>query len=554
MKKKRHFNKRWLILPAAVVVIGIGAYIAFRPDQEAMASASYTEEAASRQDIAVTLSSTGTLQPANQYTVTAAVKGEVLSATFEEGDTVEQGEILYEIDKSDIQNTIDRAALSLQQSQKSYQETLENLDNLTVTAENTGTIIELYVSEGDQVQTGATIADLRNSDVMEITLPFNSADADSFYIGQSATLTMDGSFETLTGSVTAIDGAETVLDGYQIIKNVTIQVKNPGGLSESSAATAVINGVACNQGANFTYSSSETIVAEVAGKIASLNVREGSTVSKGATIATLSSTSIQNQVENGKLSLEDAELSYQNTVDQMDDYTITAPISGTVVTKNVKVGDTLDNTSGQAELAVIYDLSYLTFDISLDELDVNQVEVGQTVNITCDALENVELQGYVTKVSVAGTTSNGVTTYPVTVQIDNPPAELLPGMNVDATIVVDSAEQALSVPTAAVQRGNTVYVKDSSAVNEQGIMVGGVTLPDGWKAVEVETGLSDDNYVEIISGLTEGDVVFVPETSREATEMGMDVMGGNMGGAMGGGTPPDGGGNMGGGPGGGGMP
>ena len=143
---------------------------------------------------------------------------------------------------------------------------------------------------------------------------------------------------------------------------------------------------------------------------------------------------------------------------------------------------------------------------------------------------------------------------PVTVQIDNPPAELLPGMNVDATIVVDSAEQALSVPTAAVQRGNTVYVKDSSAVNEQGIMVGGVTLPDGWKAVEVETGLSDDNYVEIISGLTEGDVVFVPETSREATEMGMDVMGGNMGGAMGGGTPPDGGGNMGGGPGGGGMP
>ncbi len=555
MKKKRHFNKRWLILPAAVVVIGIGAYIAFRPDQEAMASASYTEEAASRQDIAVTLSSTGTLQPANQYTVTAAVKGEVLSATFEEGDTVEQGEILYEIDKSDIQNTIDRAALSLQQSQKSYQETLENLDNLTVAAENTGTIIELYVSEGDQVQAGATIADLRNSDVMEITLPFNSADADSFYIGQSATLTMDGSFETFDRQrYRHRRCTETVLDGYQIIKNVTIQVKNPGGLSESSAVTAVINGVACNQGANFTYSSSETIVAEVAGKIASLNVREGSTVSKGATIATLSSTSIQNQVENGKLSLEDAELSYQNTVDQMDDYTITAPISGTVVTKNVKVGDTLDNTSGQAELAVIYDLSYLTFDISLDELDVNQVEVGQTVNITCDALENVELQGYVTKVSVAGTTSNGVTTYPVTVQIDNPPAELLPGMNVDATIVVDSAEQALSVPTAAVQRGNTVYVKDSSAVNEQGIMVGGVTLPDGWKAVEVETGLSDDNYVEIISGLTEGDVVFVPETSREATEMGMDVMGGNMGGAMGGGTPPDGGGNMGGGPGGGGMP
>src|SRR5699024_11869390 len=67
-------------------------------------------------------------------------------------------------------------------------------------------------------------------------------------------------------------------------------------------------------------------------------------------------------------------------------------------------------------------LSYLTFDMSLDELDINQVEVGQTVEVTCDSLEDMgTIEGVVTKVSVAGTTSNGVTTYPVTVQIDNPP-------------------------------------------------------------------------------------------------------------------------------------
>ena len=121
------------------------------------------------------------------------------------------------------------------------------------------------------------------------------------------------------------------------------------------------------------------------------------------------------------------------------------------------MGDTLDATNGQTTLAVIYDLSDLTFDISLDELDIDQVAVGQTVNITCDSLENAgTIEGVVTKVSVAGTTENGVTSYPVTVQIDNPPEDLLPGMNVDATIVVDEAPDAIAVPISAVQRGNIV--------------------------------------------------------------------------------------------------
>ena len=257
-------------------------------------------------------------------------------------------------------------------------------------------------------------------------------------------------------------------------------------------------------------------------------------------------------MESSRLSLQQSQLSYQNTVQQLDDYTITAPIDGTVITKNTKVGDTLDATNGQTTLAVIYDLSYLTFDMSLDELDINQVEVGQTVEVTCDSLEDMgTIEGVVTKVSVAGTTSNGVTTYPVTVQIDNPPDGLLPGMNVDAVIVVDEATDAVAVPVSAVQRGNIVYVKDESATNTDGTMVNGTLLPDGWRAVEVETGLSDENYIEITSGIAEGDIVYVPETVRESSgeegEMGM-MPGGDMGGGMpsgdmgGGGMPAGGGG------------
>ena len=527
---------------------------------------SFIEASAERQDIRKTLSATGTIQPANQYDVTSSVQGDVLSCTFEEGDTVKKGDTLYEIDKTEAQNQIEQAKLQLEQSRNSYNQTAESLNDLTVTSRKAGMVTELYVEVGDQIQAGAKIADVRDSSSMELKVPFNAADVSKFGVGAAATVTMDSSFETLSGTVTAIDAQETVLDGYQIVKYVTIRVSNPGGLSTSSAATATINGVACNQGASFTYLSESTITAEAAGTVAGLSVSEGSRVSVGTVVARLSSTQTENQVTNSRLSLEQQQLSYQNTVDKLEDYTITAPIDGTIITKNIKVGDTLDVTNGQTTLAVIYDLSYLTFDISLDELDVNEVAVGQTVNITCDSLgDDNAFEGTVTKVSVAGTTQNGVTTYPVTVRIDDAPDGLLPGMNVDATIVVEESKDALSVPVAAVQRGNTVYVKDASAKNTDNTMVGGTVLPDGWRAVEVETGLSDDTSIEITSGLSEGDTVYVPQVQAQSSSDGDSMMpGGDMGGMpgggdMGGGAPGGGGGMPGGGGGapgggGGGMP
>lgn len=550
-KKKRKKLKKPVIIAAAVVVLG-GAAVAhhFLANKKGDEVQSYIEASAERQDIRKTLSATGTIQPANQYDVTSSVQGDVLSCTFEEGDTVEKGDTLYEIDKTEAQNQIEQAKLQLEQSRNSYNQTAESLNDLTVTSKKAGMVTELYVAVGDQIQAGAKIADVRDSSSMELKVPFNAADVSKFGVGAAATVTMDSSFETLSGTVTAIDAQETVLDGYQIVKYVTIRVSNPGGLSTSSAATATINGVACNQGASFTYLSESTITAEAAGTVAGLSVSEGSRVSVGTVVARLSSTQTENQVTNSRLSLEQQQLSYQNTVDKLEDYTITAPIDGTIITKNIKVGDTLDATNGQTTLAVIYDLSYLTFDISLDELDVNEVAVGQTVNITCDSLgDDNAFEGTVTKVSVAGTTQNGVTTYPVTVRIDDAPDGLLPGMNVDATIVVEESKDALSVPVAAVQRGNTVYVKDASAKNTDNTMVGGTVLPDGWRAVEVETGLSDDTSIEITSGLSEGDTVYVPQMQAQSSSDGDSMMpGGDMGGMPGGG-------DMGGGaPGGGGMP
>lgn len=124
-----------------------------------------------------------------------------------------------------------------------------------------------------------------------------------------------------------------------------------------------------------------------------------------------------------------------------------------MIEKNYKAGDTVDATAADY-LAVIYDLSYLKFEMQVDEVNIGKIEVGQQVTITADALEGQTFTGRVSKVNINGTTSGGVTSYPVTVIIDEP-GDLMPGMNISADILVEQVENALVVPVGAVARGNT---------------------------------------------------------------------------------------------------
>lgn len=155
-------------------------------------------------------------------------------------------------------------------------------------------------------------------------------------------------------------------------------------------------------------------------------------------------------------------------------------------------------------MCVIYDLSYLEMTLNVDELDILDIAVGQKAEITADAIDDQTFEGVVTSISSAGTTTGGTTTYPVTIRIDDT-GSLMPGMNATAVIDIASAEDALSIPSYAVVRGNYVLVtKDSpSAVNADTSM----NAPDGYVYVKVTTGISDDDYIAVTSGLEEGDTI-----------------------------------------------
>ena len=546
--KKRLLRKRVLIpAVACVVALSLGIHF-FGGGQTALAAdLTYTTAAVERRDITSEITGSGSLEAANSYSVTSLVDGTILADYFEEGDQVNEDTVLYDIDSSDMASSLEQSEISLSQAQRSYNNKLKDLADLTVIAPKAGQVVDIAVEAGDDVSAGQTVATIRDSDTMTLKVPFLADEAAGFYVGQSAQVTLDSTFEVLNGTVTEVSGVDQVLTGNVIVRDVTIQVSNPGGLSTSQTGSATVDGCASASGGSFSYLAERSVTAEVSGTVASIHVSEGDRLSQGGAILTLTSDNLEDELQSAAEALRNAELSLESRYDQLDNYTITSPISGTVIDKNYNAGENIE--TGQT-LCSIYDLSYLTLTLNVDELDISNIQVGQQVLITAEAVEGRTYTGVVTKVSVAGTSSSGTTTYPVTIRIDETDG-LLPGMNVDATITLDSAGGVLAIPSAALNRGNTVLVTADSPSAANGTLMEGIGGDsEQYYSVPVEVGVSDDSYIEIISGLQEGDTVaYIPTTSSGSFEMGsmMMIPGGGMGSVTISGGP---GGGMGGGPGG----
>lgn len=491
-------NGKWLVPVVVAAAAGAVFLIGGGGNKAASRDVTYAETTPVRQDVSNSLSGTGTLNPANTYTVKSLVDGKILTGGFEEGDKVEEGDVLYTIDSSDASTNLEKASIALQQAQRSYDKTV---DLQYVRAEVDGTVSSLKVAKGDQVTSGQEVAVIRDSSKMLLNLLFPAADAANFSVGQSADVMLDGTFETLKGTITAITGTDELSTGNLLVRTVTIRVNNAGGLTTAQAATASVNGVSSIASATFAYQAERTLTAQAGGTVSAINVQEGDAVSKGDILIELTGDDLTESIQSASESLRSAEISMQNQQDNMSNYTITSPISGTIIEKDAKQGDAL--TSGST-LCVIYDLSYLEMVINVDELQIGALSVGQKVQITADAVADKTYVGTVTRVSMKGSSSGGTTTYPITIRIDDTDG-LRPGMNANAEIVVAEANNALVVPNAAVIRGGYVLVskKSPSAANA----VEDMDAPEGYVYVKVETGVSDDSYTEIKSGLKEDDTV-----------------------------------------------
>lgn len=618
-----------LLIAAAVVLVAAVAFIVHKMSGTKEEETQINTATVERKTITKTVDGSSVVEANDTYNISALVTGEILSDTFSEGDLVKKDQLLYTIDSSDAQKSVDSAENSLAKAQQSYADAVrtksdtlktnsiseenqknaivnalnnvdsatrslnqaqQDYDNLTIKANYSGTVSEVLVHNGDSVNDGTQLAKVYDASKLKIQIPFNEADAGNINAGDTAQLTIASSGDTINGVVERVGSSTEATSAHAIIKYVTIVVDNPGGLTTQDQASAVINGAACNDLGTFEYYDEGYITAKSSGRIGDLYLEVNDVISEGQVIGYITSDTIQNNLESAKDQLESAELSRDDAYNQLeslviqndeykldssiksaqleldnariqleqaqeklDDYEIKAPIEGTIITKNKKAGDKLENNSDSTEpMAVIYDMSTLKVQLSVDESDIKDISVGQEVSITADAVADKQFTGTVTKVGVNGTAENGVTTYPVDIVIEDY-GDLLPGMNVDCVINVASAENVLAIPSEALQRGNIVYVQgDKTDENDK--------APEGFHSVDVETGTSDAQYIEITSGLNEGDTVYTSmqgsgleaqgseENAMGGMNGGMGGMSGGMGGGMGGGAPGGMSGGMGGGP------
>lgn len=271
------------------------------------------------------------------------------------------------------------------------------------------------------------------------------------------------------------------------------------------------------------------ISSRVTGLISGVRVKENDIVKAGQVLAILDDTSVRAQVEQYRAQAANyaavyerskqlyaiggesaqqldsdrtnhlvAKANYENFATQLGYYVITSPIDGMVVGTPTPAGQTVvQGISAAQVLMTIADLAKMEIKVLVDETDIGKVKAGQQVSFTVDAYTDKTFAGKVTSVSRSATTSSNVIYYPVYVTVSAPQDLLFPTMTARATVSVGESKNALVVPLSAVRE-------------EKGQKYVQVTVDGKEQSKAVQVGLRDDEKIEIVSGLSEGDQVILP--------------------------------------------
>ena len=238
---------------------------------------------------------------------------------------------------------------------------------------------------------------------------------------------------------------------------------------------------------------------------------------------------IQESYAQAKSSVVRTEVSYENAKIALDDTIVRSPVQGTIISRPVEVGQVISSPTsavgGGTILMTMADLSKVRVRALVDEIDVGKVSIGQVVSIKVAAYRDKEFFGTVSKIEPLAKVEQNVTTFPVLIDIDNSENLLLLGMNTDVVIEVLSKSVTLSTPTMSLRTRKDIYsaasilnISKETIDNFLSVKVEGenfnkfIVNKDSKKGPEltwVKIGVSDLSYVEVLTGLTQKDTVFI---------------------------------------------
>lgn len=336
-----------------------------------------------------------------------------------------------------------------------------------------------------------------------------------------------------TDAQLAVEKAE---NDVQKAKNLETKASSASsGLKIYATATGVINDLSIRSGstvdggevAQITREDGTivSVVPSVSGKVKSVSVRNGQSVTNGQLLATLSSDDLEADQKGQSLDVKSAELSLEAAKKQLDNYSIKSPVDGVVIAKNSKVGDKVSVGDNSNPMMTVADMNSMKFVITVDELDIWDMEIGQMAIVSADAIPKQTFSGEVTNIASEGKVNDaGVTTFDVEITIADP-GDLKAGMNVSAKIILQSATNVLTIPAESLiepDGQNALIMVKNSEMDEdlnpeesaQPTDDGGgeesyswIRVPVGCSLIPVRYGITDGTNVEITSGLSEGDII-----------------------------------------------
>ena len=602
-KKKRKKGKAktivGIIIAAAIVAVMIFLvwYLVFRDDT---ALGNHMTTPVYRGSIQTTEEGSGLTKAKDSATVTPGT-GTLLELYVQEGDQVTAGQQLYRMDDSAAREEVTKAQEAVNDAQEEVdrradelQDARDKLSDLTLTAPHAGNLREVAELQlGDTVNEGDTIATIVNDTKLRLSLYYSYAYENAIQVGQTAQISIPAILAPVTGTVEQINKVRFVSPEGSVHFEVVFVLDNPGTLTEGMDASAslTVNGapVYPYQNGKLEYYETTVVKAKATGPLESYGLLNYADVEAGQVLLQLGTDDADEEISNRQDALQTAQESLKTAQEQLNTaneelgkYNATAPISGTVIQCSLVEGEEV--ASGQA--ITIADTSVMTIEIQVDERNVQYVSTGMPVDIEYNGSY---FMGTVMSVAMTGTAENGMSTFPATVQVDNPDGTIMSNSYAYYSFVASQSNDCLLVPTSAVKyvsfanigggaadgsmdgsvdgsvdggvivdggdvavmpqsysggasarplmavavpmpggssgssggsmgssmggddnTGYVVFVKADEAP-ENAILEPDPTwgCPEGFWTVPVETGISDTTQVEIISGLNEGDEVFI---------------------------------------------
>ena len=536
--QKKKLVKRLVAFGVAAAILGGGGFALYRflnsgsGDQgEIYAQPAYLGTIQSK------VSGSGTAKAKESAAITLTQSGTVQEVYVTSGQTVMAGDPLYTIYSQAAEDEVSNARKKLEDLQKDMADLQEEAANLTVRAPFAGKLQEVQSFEADQdVTKGTTVATLVNDKKLKLSLYFSYAYENDIKTGQNVSVSIPAVMGSFTGKVEEIHKVSYISPEGAVHFEAVIVFDNPGTLTAGMDASAVLKtadgtDIYPYENGKTEFYETRTIQAKASGPVTGKgNLLNYANVSAGEALLYLGSSTIDTDIRNKQEEIDEAQTRLDEAVKALEDFNAVAPIDGTVTSCTLSEGAEVKNGD---TVVIISNTTTMLVTIQVDDRNISFIKPGDMVDLDWNGNPYM---GTVTAIDMGGAQSGqGMTNYPVTLSVDNFDGSLMDGAWLQYSFVTSESADCILVPTSSVK-----YVSDLEGNRQAVVFVQREERPDdvpeldlptvepgqkrqypsqeeGYYPVIVETGLSDAQNVEILSGIQEGDNVFVNYT---VTEMG----------------------------------